>query len=480
MENIDKAESNIINDDLITNTGDSFRDKVGILDKKGKRIWLHPKKPKGKFHRARVIVSIFLIAFLFITPFIKINDEPLLLFDIFNRKFIIFGLIFWPQDLFIFALGFLAFVVFVVLFTAIYGRIFCGWICPQTIFLEMVFRKIEYWIEGDSHQQIKLKKAPWTTEKILKKTFKQSIFLFISFLIGNVLLSYIVGIDKLYQLIADTPAAHPGEFTAILGFTGLFYFIFAWFREQACTFVCPYARLQSVLLDNNTIVVAYDFKRGEERKPLKQRDDNKNYGDCIDCKNCVRVCPTGIDIRNGTQLECVNCTACIDACDEVMVKINKPKKLIKYASFNQINNNQKFKLTPRIILYSVLLLILISVVGALIASRSNIDTNILRAQGALPQQLPDGNIVNLYTMKVLNKTHQTIPIELKLENLSGNLEIIGTEKLIVNPGKLTETSLLLKIPKQQLKPYSNKIKIGVYSNGKYINSVETTFLNPIN
>lgn len=480
MEDIDNSESEVLQDNLITDTGDSFRDKVAIIDKKGKRIWLHPKKPKGNFHRARVIVSLFLIAFLFITPFIKINNEPLLLFDIFNRKFIIFGLIFWPQDFFIFALGFLAFVVFVVLFTAIYGRIFCGWLCPQTIFMEMVFRKIEYWIEGDSFQQIKLKKAPWTINKIYKKSLKQLIFLSISFIVGNVLLAYIIGIDRLYQLIKDTPSAHPGEFTAIIGFTGLFYFIFAWFREQACTFVCPYARLQSVLLDNNTIVVAYDFKRGEERKPLKMREKLDDFGDCIDCKNCIRVCPTGIDIRNGTQLECVNCTACIDACDEIMVKIKRPKGLIKYASFNQINNNQKFKLTPRIIIYTILLLLLISVVGALIIGRSNIDTNILRAQGALPQLLPDGNVVNLYTIKVLNKTHETIPIDLKLENFRGNLEIIGTDKLIVNPGTLTETSLLLKIPKTQLKPYSNKVKIGVYSSGKFVNYVETSFLNPAN
>lgn len=480
MENLEKSENDIIYDSLITDTGNSFRDKVAIIDKKGKRIWLHPKKPKGNFHRARVYVSIFLIAFLFITPFIKVNNEPLLLFDFFNRKFIIFGLIFWPQDFFIFALGFLAFVVFVVLFTAIYGRIFCGWICPQTIFMEMVFRKIEYWLEGDSHEQIKLKKSPWTFNKIFKKTLKQFIFIAISFVISNILLAYLIGVDMLFQLVKDTPVKHSGEFTAILAFTGLFYFIFAWFREQACTFVCPYARLQSVLLDNNTIVVAYDFKRGEERKPLKMRDDKEHYGDCIDCKNCIRVCPTGIDIRNGTQLECVNCTACIDACDEIMFKIQKPKGLIKYASYYQINNGQKFRLTPRIIIYTIVLLLLVSVVGILIAGRSNIETNILRAQGALPQVLEDGNIINLYTMKVLNKTHGDIPIQLRLENFKGELQIIGTDSLKVSAGKLVETSLLLKIPKNQLKPYSNKVKIGVYSNGKFINSVETTFLNPVN
>src|SRR4030066_798824 len=317
-------------------TGESFRDHIATITDEGKRKWIYPKKPSGKFYNARTIVSIFLILFLMIAPFIKVNGHPLLLLDILNRNFILFPIPFGPHDFHLFALAIIALAVFIILFTVIFGRVFCGWACPQTIFMEMVFRKIEYWIEGDSKDQRKLKSAPWTGIKFFKKFTKQIIFFGIAFIISNIFLSYIIGIDELIKIITDPPSEHLQGLFAITVFSGIFYFVFSNFREQACTIVCPYGRLQGVLLDRDSIVIAYDNVRGEPRRKFKKDEGWDNRGDCIGGYQCMEVCPTGIDIRNGIQLECVNCTACIDACDDIMDKVNRPRGLIRYASQNSI------------------------------------------------------------------------------------------------------------------------------------------------
>lgn len=338
-------------EDNSSNLAEVYRDSISTVNKAGNRVWIYPKKPKGFFYKARTIVSIFLLIILFGLPFIKVDGRPLFLFNILERKFILFGNFFGTHDFFIFVLIFIAGIIFIFLFTAVYGRLFCGWICPQTIFMELVFRKIEYWIEGDRNDQIRLNAAPWSVQKAVKKISKQSVFLGLSFLIGNLFLAYIIGVDELFSIVMKSPSENPEGFTVVMAVTGGFYFVFASFREQACTIVCPYGRLQSVLLDRNSIVVAYDDKRGEPRGKLKRGED-RTKGDCIDCKLCVDVCPTGIDIRNGIQLECVNCTACIDACDEVMVKIGKPKRLIRYDSLNGISLGEKFRISPRILTYT--------------------------------------------------------------------------------------------------------------------------------
>ncbi|MBR9978074.1 MAG: 4Fe-4S binding protein, partial [Bacteroidetes bacterium] len=274
----------------------TFRDRIATVDEEGGRNWIYPKKPFGRFFRWRTWVSWLLLAFLFLAPFIRINDEQLLLFNVLERKFVLFGITFWPQDFHLFVLLMIASVVFIFLFTAVYGRIFCGWICPQTIFMEMVFRKIEYLIEGDAHKQRALHAAPWTTGKILKKVSKQVIFFGISFLISNLFLAYIIGMDELLEIVTAPPSAHLTGFITILLFSGAFYFVFSWFREQVCTLVCPYGRLQGVLLDESSVVISYDFVRGEPREKFRKNVERK-AGDCVDCHQCVVVCPTGIDIR---------------------------------------------------------------------------------------------------------------------------------------------------------------------------------------
>lgn len=464
--------------DIFEEEKQEFRNHLATVTKEGKRKWIFPKKPSGRFYNARTIVSIILLAFLIITPFIKVNGHQFLLLDFPNRHFILFGVPFGPHDFHLFVLAMISFIVFIVLFTVIFGRIFCGWACPQTIFMEMVFRKIEYWIEGDAIQQIKLKNAPWTAQKIFKKTLKHLIFFAISFFIANIFLSYIISMDKLIEIVTDPPSEHLSGLFAITVFSGVFYFVFSYFREQACTLVCPYGRLQGVLLDQDSIVIAYDYKRGEPRGKLKKGDDFSNRGDCIDCHLCVDVCPTGIDIRNGIQLECVNCTACIDACDNVMDKIQRPRGLIRYASLKNIENKAKFKFTPRMMLYSVILFILLSVLTVLMINRTDFNVNILRTPGMLFQEQPDGKISNLYDLNLVNKTFNPVQMQMRLLNPTGELKIIGSD-LKLDSQQIVEAKFMILLPKESIKKMNTPVEIGIYDGNKLIKKIKTSFLGPV-
>jgi len=456
---------------------ESFRDSISTISKEGKRNWIYPKMPKGVLHNKRVIVSIFLLILLFSGPFWTWNGHPMFLFNILERKFILFGVPFWPQDFFLFVLAMLTFFVFIILFTVVFGRVWCGWACPQTIFMEMVFRKIEYAIEGDYTRQKALNKGPWNADKIRKKTLKHSIFFLISFLIANTFLAYIIGVNELGKLVIDGPGSHLGDFFSLVFFTGVFYGVFAHFREQVCLVVCPYGRLQGVLLDRNSIVIAYDYNRGEPRGII-HKNQERTEGDCIDCHQCVHVCPTGIDIRNGTQLECVNCTACIDACDDVMDKVGFKKGLIRFDSENGIASGEKFKITTRIIGYSTILVLLMSVLVALLATRSNIETTILRTPGQLFQEMENNKISNLYNVQIINKTFEDLDLELKLKSPAGEIKYVGNEISTVRQDSLAEAVFFVILPKDEILKLKTEIVLSVISDGKEIDEVKTNFLGP--
>jgi cytochrome c oxidase accessory protein FixG len=460
-------------------TQESFRDHLATVTTEGKRKWIFPKKPSGRFYNARTIFSIFLILFLVIVPFIKVNEHPFLLFDFPNRNFILFSVPFGPHDFHLFALAIIALAVFIILFTVIFGRVFCGWACPQTVFMEMVFRKIEYFIEGDFKDQMKLNQAPWTSNKLFKKTTKHVIFFLIAFFISNIFLSYIIGIDELKKIVTAPPSKHLAGFISMLVFSGVFYWVFSYFREQACTLVCPYGRLQGVLLDQDSIVIAYDNVRGEPRGKLKKNEMRDNQGDCIDCNLCVDVCPTGIDIRNGIQLECVNCTACIDACDAVMDKIDRPRGLIRYDSLRGIERKEKFRFTPRMALYSTILVLLISVLSYLLITRSDFSINILRTPGLLYQEQPDNKFSNIYDLNIINKTFNPAPIQLKLNDIDGELKLLGDE-ISLRPQEKRDSKFLLILPKSSISKMNTQIIISVYSNDKLLKEVKTSFLGPVN
>ena len=457
----------------------SFRDRLSTVTKEGKRRWVFPKKPSGRFHNARIVVSITLLLFLVSVPFIKVNGHPFLLFDFINRNFILFTIPFGPHDFHLFALAIIALAVFIILFTVIFGRVFCGWACPQTVFMEMVFRKIEYWIEGDFKDQIKLKQAPWTANKIFKKVAKHIIFFCIAFFISNIFLSYIIGMDELKKIVTAPPSKYLAGFISMLAFSGVFYWIFSYFREQVCTLVCPYGRLQGVLLDQDSIVIAYDNVRGEPRGKIKKNEPQENLGDCIDCGLCIDVCPTGIDIRNGIQLECVNCTACIDACDYVMDKVNRPRGLIRYDSLRGIERKEKFKFTPRMMGYSTILVLIISLLTYLLVTRSDFSVNILRTPGLLYQEQADNKFSNIYDLNVVNKTFNNASIELKLKNIDGELKLIGDD-LNLNPQEKRDSKFILILPKSSIKQMNTPVTIDVYSNDKPLKEIQTSFLGPVN
>ncbi|WP_188049816.1 cytochrome c oxidase accessory protein CcoG [Flavobacterium sp. GP15] len=462
---------------------EAFRDTIGTIDTEGNRKFIFPKKPSGKFYDYRKWLSYFLLIIFVVCPFIKINDNQFMMFNILERRFNIFGFPFWPQDFYIFVLFLLVGVVFVILFTVIFGRIFCGWICPQTIFLEMVFRRFEYWIEGDRGAQIRLEKQEWNAEKIRKKALKWSVFLIISFFIANVFLAYLIGSDKLFLMIEEGPKDHISTLISLLIFTGIFYFVFAWFREQVCIIACPYGRLQGVLLDDKSINVAYDFVRGEKetgRAKYNKQEDRaaSGKGDCIDCKQCVNVCPTGIDIRNGTQMECVNCTACIDECDVIMDNIGLPRGLIRYASEEEIEKNVKFKFTPRMKGYSAILFILTGILIGLLFLRTDVEATILRLPGQLFQHKGE-NISNIYTFKIINKTNNNFnDVHFKLVGIKGTLNVVGKQVLQVPKQGMSGGTLFIEINKNLLDSDKTKLKIEVYDGGKKIETSTTSFLSP--
>lgn len=475
-------------------TKDKYRDHLSTVNEKGGRNWIYPKKPSGRYWTARNIVAFFLVTFFFAGPFIEINGHPLLMVNILTREFVIFGVAFWPQDLHLLVFGMLSFVVGIVLFTTVFGRLFCGWACPQTIFMEMIFRRIEYWIEGDSSAQIRLKKAPWNGEKILKKGSKHAIFFGIAFLISNMFLAYVIGKDAWFELVTDPPSEHIGGLSSMIIFSGVFYGVFAFMREQVCHFVCPYGRMQSVMLDNNSINVMYDFVRGEGRAKVGDRKKvesgkatladlglkpDTTFGDCIDCYQCVKVCPMGIDIRNGTQLECVHCTACIDACDTIMDKIDKPRGLIRYSSENAIRHEKKKILTPRVMGYTAVLTILMSLFIVFLSMRADLETSILRERGTLYQELPNNTYSNIYEIKVINKTFEDIEYDVQLESPAGELISLGAITTI--PGQsLAEGRFMVQLSESQLEGLQTDLTFAVYANGERIETVKTGFLGPSN
>ncbi len=478
----DVRKERLANSNRATLTGEreEFRDTIGTVDEEGKRIWLYPKKPSGKYHNWRILVTVVLLALLFGGPFIKIAGQPFLLLNIFERKFVILGQAFWPHDFVLLAVVLITFFVFVILFTVVFGRVWCGWMCPQTLFMEMVFRKIEYLIEGDSASQRRLARAPWSLQKISKKAAKHIIFIIISIVIAHTLMAYLLGVEQTIAIVSNSPADNLAGFIGLVSFTGVFYGIYAKFREQACIAVCPYGRLQGVLLTKESIVVAYDWLRGEPRGHLKKNESSApKAGDCIDCHLCVHVCPTGIDIRNGTQLECVNCTACIDACDDVMVKIGKPKGLIRFASYNSIKDGIQKIITGRVIGYSIVLLALIGVLSFALITRSDVETTILKVSGTLYQR-DGGFITNLYNVEFVNKTFSEINLEMKVED-PDHAELVNVSgKPIVIPAEgFLKSVYFIRIPEKAVTNARTVIKVGVYQNGRRIETLKVKFIGQV-
>lgn len=379
---------------------------LSTLNQDGTRHWIHPRLARGRFLRWRRVVGYALIAMFVALPFIRINGRPALLLDLIARELSVFGGVFRPSDGFLLMLLGLTVVLTVFLVTALFGRVWCGWGCPQTVYLEFVFRPIERWLEGSPAQQDKLDAQRGVHPK---RVLKWVIYAAISFGLSNVFLSYFVGTDRLADWVLDSPLDHVGGFTVVVGVAALMMFDFAYFREQACIVACPYGRLQTVLLDKQSLIVGYDTKRGEPRAPLKKRlpvvegGAAEKRGDCVDCGACVAVCPTGIDIRKGLQMECIGCAQCIDACDTVMEKLERPKHLIGYTSKDILAGKPKRLLRPRTVIYPVLLLLVSSLFVFNVNHRASTKVWIDRISGPTFVELPDGTIAAQVRLKIENE-----------------------------------------------------------------------------
>ncbi|MGE3759240.1 MAG: cytochrome c oxidase accessory protein CcoG [Pseudobdellovibrionaceae bacterium] len=457
-----------------------FRNRLATIDRSGGRIQLFPAEVRGFWRTRRNWVQGFLILFFLCLPWIKINGEPTVLVDFQRKVFIFFGLEFWAHDGFyvFFLLAFAA--VGLALLTALFGRAWCGWACPQTVFLDGVFRKIETWIEGGHLQRRELQKAPWTYKKILKKTSKWSLFILFSILITHSFLAYFFSPEKILGMMTQSPIENQTEFIFILFINSLFLFNFAWFREQFCLIVCPYGRIQSILMDSHSLTVHYDTARGEPRKRKGVAQLPVQQGACVDCRKCVQVCPTGIDIRNGLQMECISCTACIDACDSIMTKTRQPPGLIAYRSLR----GQKPKIFRfRTLFYGAMLLFLSGTFAYFALSRKNIEVLLLRALDTPYFELSDssGNryIANAYRLRIHNQTRSSVSIQLAalLSELPKESQVeFPKNEMTLKVDEFRAIPFLVKVPVASLQSKRQlKIKIQVNDQIREADFVSPTF-----
>ncbi len=373
-------------------------DSVYSINEDGSRNFLHPADVRGRWQRRVQVFWTLLILVYVGLPWIEVAGQPAVRFDLPGRAAYLFGLSFTNQDFYLsfFALSGLGFALFVL--TALYGRVWCGFACPQTVFMEGIYRRIERWIEGPRNTRIRRNMGPNDFDKVWRKILKHTLFLGLSYGIAHVFLSYFIPVHELLQVIRSNPAEHKTAFGWSMFFTGLMYFDYAWFREQTCLIICPYGRIQSALIDPDTIIIGYDEKRGEPRSHGVDEG-----GDCIDCYRCVEVCPTGIDIRNGLQMECIGCTRCIDACDDIMDRIAKPRGLVRYDSERSFEGGEKRSiLRPRVFLYLCLGLIGIAVATLSVHQREPFGARALRARG-MPYTLEEHRIRNLVNVHLQNK-----------------------------------------------------------------------------
>lgn len=437
------------------------KDRLSTTDALGDRVTIYPASVKGFWRNQRNWSQLILLTIFLTLPWIQIGGEQSLLFSIPERRFVFFGLVLYAHDapliFFLLAIG----VFGLALVTAIWGRIWCGWACPQTVFIDAVFRRIETWIEGNHLQRRQLDQGALSFNKIFRKSIKWSLFLIASSIIAHSFAAYFIGANRLAQMSIHAPSENWVPFTIVLFFTFLVLFDFGWFREQFCIIMCPYGRFQSVLMDNHSLAVLYDEKRGEPRKGSQIKSEiNKPAGDCVNCHRCVMVCPTGIDIRRGVQLECINCTACIDACDEIMDKVHKPRGLIRYASLAQLDGKKSHLLNWRRSFYLVLILLATSGLTYKLSTRSSLRAEILRVVGApyrLLEGAEKGNVMNQFKVHLQNQSQFPISVNFELNPPNPDIALIEQDKsIVIHPGELTNHYLFIKFNKDITKSLGQK------------------------
>lgn len=420
---------------------------LSTLDAAGNRKWIYPTPSKGRFWTARLALGWTLIAVFVSLPWIEINHRPAVFLDVAGREFTVLGLTLHPTDSVLLMLVLLTAVLAVFFLTALFGRIWCGWGCPQTVYLEFVYRPVERWIEGKEVTRRRRDRGGWTLDKMWRKTAKYAAYLAISLVLAHTFVAYFAGWENLLEWMGQSPLEAPGYFGMMAFTTGLILFDFGYFREQMCTLACPYARFQSVLMDDDSLIVSYDPSRGEPRGTYRDRKQSADvldldggevqFGDCIDCGACVRTCPTGIDIRDGLQMECISCTQCVDACDEIMESIDKPRGLIRYTSKEAIDGDEPKVLRSRPVLYGVALLAVVTALFGFVLNRSDLEVDVSRASGTTYTETADDRVANRFSLRVRNRLPEAASFDIRVvEPTSSTSRIVGRETPTLESGKL--------------------------------------------
>ncbi len=460
-----------------------FRETLYTIDKRGNRRWVYNAIVKGRFFTRRNIVMTALMLFYLSMPWIVINGEQAIQFDIIGRRFVVLGSVFWATDtIFLFLiLIILALSLFFV--TAIVGRTWCGWACPETVFLDFLFRPIERLIEGSPAERLRLDQGPWNFRKLRIKSVKYAAFTFLSWGVASTFLAYFLGRQPLLEMMSASPLLHPGPFSLTLAMMGVMLFQFGWFREQFCTIICPYARFQSVMMDANSMTVGYDAKRGEPRGHKKASD--LGLGDCVDCGLCVKVCPTGIDIRNGLQLECVACASCIDACDSVMLKLGRAPGLVRYDTEHGLAGERTTFLRPRVVVYAAILLVLTGLLSFRLTHRNHLNGQIVRGASDVPfSELAGGRVVNHLHLRLANnsKTSATMGVSLvALKDSSAELKLVMPVNPFPIPAESLQTApVFVEFPASILHDGKRKINFKLSGSDGIERITEFTLLGPDN
>ncbi len=443
----------------------TFRDRPDNIDEKGKRKKILARQPKGKWYTRRSIVAYFLLLFFVLAPIIKIGNHPFMLLDVINRKFHLFGITVYSQDTEIMAIIMAVTVVFIVLFTVVFGRFWCGWACPHTVFLEMVYRRIEYLFHGNYRNKVYKELSP------VKKSFKHFIYILVTLFFTNVFIMWFTGYKGLATIWRGSFSQYWQVYTAMFVVTAAYYYIYSQLRENVCTLFCPYGRMQGVLLDSKSITVAYDYKRGEPRGSQKS-------GDCINCGACISVCPTGIDIKNGTQLECVNCTACIDECNLVMKKIKRPKNLIRYASSYGLETGKSSIKNLRTYAYTGVLIILLTALIITLSRRTPIDTSLLRMPGTIFQDTGNDSISNIYQLNIVNKTEKDKLIHIEILKPAGASYFLAEDPIVLKENGSFDGVIVIKVAKEKIRLKNTPVELGFYFDDQIHDSATASFISP--
>lgn len=458
-------------------------ERLATTDEHGNRVYLYPEDVKGVWKHRRKIFYWFLIALYLILPWIYIKDRPALMVNIFKREFSFMGFTLFGVEPILFFLLVASGLFLMAFLTSVLGRVWCGWACPQTVFIQAIFWKIEAFFEGSARQRRERDKQSLSIDKFIRRLLKWAVFLIVSLHIAHTFIGYFIGPRELLHITMNSPSENWGIFVATMILTLIFLLDFGWFREQFCIIACPYGRIQSVLMDENSLVVSYDTNRGEYRRGSIQAIETGQEGDCINCYNCVKVCPTGIDIRRGTQLECIACTQCIDACDDIMTKVKKPKGLIRYSSENQMQGKQHKNLTPRSAIYIFICLLLMSSFGYFLNSSSKLHMVFLRTRNAF-QMAPDGqNVINQFNLKLNHQGSRKYRVLLMVQDsdLKDTVSIVSSMNPIVADQAEKKAFVFVKFNPSVLTNGTRKVQIGALDidSSEIISTKEITLVGPV-